>query len=325
MTLLTCLSYTVAATLLPLVFLEIGTNCSSVTACPKAGSRPLWLWCLCAAFAGGYVFMIRSFYRAINNFDFSPMSFVGACNNLAVGIVGALLLPFVVLNPLAAGIEGLQTATLIGAILLSFAIGYLPDSATRTLLWRSDLANFKRENLQVYKSSLTTPLEIIDGIDTETRDRLGDYHIRSTQNLATANPLMLFVETPFGVYQIMDWVAQAQLCCSVGPEALTKLWKLGIRTLFDLERVALDVDCYDKAPLRQIRALLIPATGADGAGGSSEGSGSGEPDYENTIVSNIVVRLDDPHVHRLRQIYIRIGDRLGPKNRRLPSSTRRRP
>lgn len=283
---------------------------------------PMWVWSLCASLSGGYVFMIRSFYRAINNFDFSPMSLVGACNNLLVGVIGAQILTCVVLNPLA-NATMLHESIISVVLLFSFAIGYLPDSATRTILWRSDLGNFKRENRDIYKSSLTTPVEIIDRIDTETRDRLADYHIRSTQNLATANPLMLFVETPFGVYQIMDWVAQAQLCCSVGPEALVKLWRIGIRTLFDLERAALDDNCRDDQLLLKIGAILLPTQTGSERNGSDNSDINYTAEIVNEIVASIVVRLDDPHVHRLRQIYIRIGNRIGSDSRRFPNTQRR--
>ena len=94
----------------------------------------------------------------------------------------------------------------------------MPDVVLRNILQRDKLKNFKREEHEVFRAFKITPVEIIDGIDSEIRVRLDDHHIHSTQNLAAANPLMLFVETPYGVYQIMDWVAQAQLCCSVGRE-----------------------------------------------------------------------------------------------------------
>lgn len=281
---------------------------------------PLWAWSLCAAFAGAYVFMIRAFYRAINNFDLSPASFVGAASNLIVGIVGAQVLSHVLFIPVAQTPLS-PTMIVVGTVILSFAIGYLPESATRTILWRSELFNFKRENLDVYKSSLSVPIEIIDGIDTEIRDRLGDFHIKTPQNLAAANPLMLFVETPYGVYQIMDWVAQAQLCCSVGPEAVTKFWKLGIRTLFDLERAAYDRDCYSKFYLLEIGSILETSSIRGGSGPTSAPRSGWD---EETIVSNIAIRLDDPHVHRLRQIYILIGDLLGKSNRRFQDRDTRR-
>ena len=260
--------------------------------------------------------MVRAFYRAVTNFDLSPLSLVGACNNLIAGIVAAqllshALLPFSYATPVHINFH---VGLIVTVLILSFAVGFIPESVTRTILRRSDIGHFKRENQEIYKSMFATPVEIIDGIDTEIRDRLADYHIKSTQNLAAANPLMLFVETSFGVYQIMDWVAQAQLCCSVGPDALVKLWRLGVRTLFDLERVATDEDCMNSVFLQEIGKVLLPELPTEVRCA---------PNFEKTIIANIVIRLDDPHVHRLRQIYIKIGDRLGDDNRRFANATRR--
>jgi hypothetical protein len=185
----------------------------------------------------------------------------------------------------------------------------------RNIIKSSRLKDYKSDDMAVFQAFKTTPLEVIDGIDTEIRDRLNDYNIKSVQNLAAANPLMLFVETPYGVYQIIDWVAQAQLCSSVGPKKMVRLWELGVRTIFDLERIALDPACKQPDLLKEVGEIVLGKTPKQD---DPNVPGRHQEFTIEAVVADIRTRLEAPHVHRLRQIVMRVGDRLGSDYRRLP-------
>lgn len=273
---------------------------------------PLFAWVLLSSYAGGLLFTLRAFKQAVNNFDMSPLSLVGAIVNLAFGSVMGLLVAFSLfkLPDVAASSEKAQLAVFPILIVTAFAAGYYPDVVMRQLIRLSRLRNYKRENVGFYDKFRAIPIDVIDGIDEEIRSRLGDYHIHSVQNLATANPLMLFVETPYGVYEIMDWVAQAQLCSSVGPAALLELWELGIRTIFDLERVMLDPCCTDDELIAEIGAILWRRSG-------SAPQQPARPALP-AIRADIRLRLENPHALRLRQIFNQVGRSLGDGARRLP-------
>ena len=307
-----------------LILLRAGFSLNISWAIPWPGDQaPTFVWVMLCAYSGGYLFMARAFFQAINNFDLSPLAFIGAFINLLAGIV--LSVVFMYGTTKLSGVFDLDHPAFFVVILTAFAIGYLPQVTSRNILLLSQIHNYKRENAETYKHFSVVPTEVIDGIDTIIRDRLSDYHIVSVQNLAAANPLMLFVETPYGIYQIMDWVAQAQLCCSVGPDSLVALWRLGIRTIFDLERAALDPACKHPQLLKAIGAALFAASP------SNDQQRDGEIDID-AVVADVLLRLQDPHVLRLRELYVRVENCLGPDARRLPavqttpaSGTHRRP
>ena len=270
-----------------------------------------WLIVLVIAYLASYLFIIRELLRAVSNFDLGPTTLLAGAIHVLFGAITAVIIA-------AAWNEILPNVTAATPVLIvaAFAVGFVPELGLRSLLRASRLRLFKREDEDIFNAFLTTPMEVIDGIDSEVRSRLAQSHIGSMQNLATANPIMLFVETPYGVYQIIDWVAQAQLCAVVGPKALTELWKLGIRTIFDLER-----SVFGKSSLalrHEIGKIIVSGRkpeeqarlGLAAADGPSQQT-------DQTVVALVEVLVDDLHIQRLRQIVNRISERLGLENMRL--------
>jgi hypothetical protein len=124
-------------------------------------------------------------------------------------------------------------------IAISFLIGFFPDLGLRYLSSRFPLF-MKRQRDDLLKASGGISTEIIEGIDFSKRIRLEENNINDVQNLATANPIMLYVETPFTFMECFDWIAQAQLCALVGGDRFIELRRRNIRTVFDLRNAVLD-------------------------------------------------------------------------------------
>jgi len=176
---------------------------------------------------------------------------------------------------------------------------------------------------------------VIDGIDFFTRFRLEEANIFEVQNLATSNPIMLFVETPFGIYQLIDWIAQAQLCSVVGPERFLLLRHHHIRTIFDLERAVLSLNTTLEMQ-RMVGSILFAATQRRAEFVTAfnvklmtleKPVSTGQElekfdeqlakwlstgEKEMKMLEHLVrVMVDDLHVHRLRQIWKVMALRLG--------------
>ena len=128
------------------------------------------------------------------------------------------------------------------------------------------------------------------------------------QNLATFNPIQLFVETPYSLYEVIDWVSQAQLIVAVGSPKALRLREMGVRTIFDLERCL-----YNRNLARQLSRILCVHEPEDPGARPARGVGeSGERTLDETDeLSAIVAYLrDDLHVRRLRQIWDVINEAL---------------
>jgi hypothetical protein len=255
---------------------------------------------------------VRDLLCSVENFDLGPARLLASALHVLFGTATAVLITVVWTSFL--GPKEIQL-TNIPIFVTAFAVGYVPELGIRALLRASKLRLFKHEDHQVYNTFRSVPLEIIDGIDSEIRSRLQEYNITTVQHLATANPVMLFVETPYGIYQIFDWVAQAQLCCAAGTQGFTALGKIGIRTIFDLERAVLDSKISTPAMRQEIWRRMM--TGLRAEGQPPINLIAKEMEDESNVIGMVEVLVDDLHIQRLRQIYNCITDRLGSENRRL--------
>ncbi|MBB3933107.1 hypothetical protein GGR25_004171 [Kaistia hirudinis] len=241
---------------------------------------------LSIAFLGAYASAMTILVRAVCLFDLSATTFMRATLQIVTSLAAAIVL----WNCLRGLTLDHVCGTSPGKVLYPFvfAIGFVPDAGLNYVLaWISNrewakasvatsvveaqkqeraagfaagLASFlKLTDNRFNDATRSVPLDAIDGIDFFTRFRLAAAGVYEVQNLAVANPILLHVETPYGIYQTIDWVAQAQLCTVVGLERFLILRQHNIRTIFDLERAVLSLKST-QAFRRAVGSILMATT-----------------------------------------------------------------
>ena len=284
------------------------------------------------AFLGGYLWTVQYLIRRVANFDLKPLSFVRSAIHILFG-------SFVTAAAWHA-VAPVGTDSSVMSATLAFLVGMYPTLLLDKLMARFSFLQLRRVSDATKALCEEVPLDAVLGIDPYIKFRLAEFEIEDIQNLAVTNPIQLFVETPYGLYEAIDWVAQAQLILAVGPAKTKLLREINIRTIFDLEKALFspflrrrlarillpDLTDEEERSVPQIPANTLPAGEADTlrmtpfTNGKSVApwwtshlqAGTSEVvlDCRDPLEALVALLRDDLHVMRLRQIWDVIRDRL---------------
>jgi len=178
-------------------------------------------------------------------------------------------------------------------VLVAFLLGFYPAAGMDYLVKRGQELTIKRPHPDAAPLRNALPLDMIDGLTDFVRFRLEELEYEDVQNLATANPVLLYVETPYNILEIIDWIAQAQLITAVGPKKVLELRRLNVRTIFDLARIG-DSNHFRRCALQ---ILIEPESFRDRLAGMPD------DEIQAMFVSMFTSIADDLHVIRLARVW----------------------
>ena len=250
-------------------------------------------------FFGAYVWSIDYLVRRISNYDLSPISFLRVTAHIILACVTSVTLHHGYMD-VAQATPASAVSDRMPELIVAFLIGFFPKLGLQTLLSRVPQLQIRRIDPRAQGFVREYPIDMIMGIDSAIKFRLAEFEIEDVQNLATANPILLFVETPYGIYETMDWVAQAQLILALDLDQIEALRTINIRTIFDIERF---MERPESRPLL-LAALNTPKT--DGKTIVQQDRGITLDNLES-VVGAIG---EDLHVQRLRQVWRNIELKL---------------
>jgi hypothetical protein len=274
-----------------------------VTADLTAADLTTYQWnsgaAITAGFLGAYLFTLQYLVGRVRNYELSPTSFLVASVNLIEGCFVVSIARHVAFAAAPSASFGV----------LAFLLGYFPTFGITWLVERMNVRNLKRAAPEVYDRRFVLPTDIIDGIDMLIKFRLMEASVHDVQNLATANPVLLYVETPFSLITILDWIAQAQLIIAFGETVAVDLRGIGVRTIFDIAAMG-NAPETRRMIVEKVWPNVVPAQGAEVS-----------PELFQVLLD---VVTGDVHVRRLRSFWS-VMNCLVEAEEELPSDGGRRP
>ena len=215
----------------------------------------LTLMAIVGAFLGSFVWAAGYIYRRLASYDLTPSTYYQVALRMISGTMVAVVVRHIMPIVFPAGGGTLESLVILAA----FVSGYEPTFGVR-LLWQWGRKRLEGRDEEVPPARVEKlPVRSIDGISTYIKARLEEFEIDDVQNLAMENPITLYARTPFGLPEIVDWIAQAQLYQLLNRDKIQALKRIGVRNVFHFRAQALANTEFIRAKLSEDEPIPVTA------------------------------------------------------------------
>ncbi len=180
-----------------------------------------------AAFLGAFLWSLQHLLRRAQARDIGPTTIYRICLYMLFGMV----LSIFVNHAMHSGMDSLGQLGLDQSLpVIGFFTGYFSIEMFETVTeWAL------RKKKSIANNTQPPSLTVIEGISYDTAVRLRELWVDDAYALAHVNPIEIYLKTPFGLEQCIDWVGQAQLLLVAKGDAFLFLRSHGVRTILQLE------------------------------------------------------------------------------------------
>lgn len=181
---------------------------------------------MCFAFLGWYVWTVSTIFSRLTTLELVPATYYNILTRLVAALFVAVMFRHLFAIFGTAGTQFVPEA-------VGFGVGLFPDSA---LQWLT--RQLRRYLLGDTGLTDEFSLDLVQGISPFRKIRLYEIGMDNCENLATANPITLYLTSNLSLLEVIDWIAQAQLLVLVGQDKFRVLQNNSYRTVIDLDRGA---------------------------------------------------------------------------------------
>lgn len=179
------------------------------------------------AFLGAFMWSLQYLLRRAQARDIGPTTIYRICLYILFGIILAIFVTHL----------SEQTESFLGTANFESSlpvVGFITGYFSIEIFER--MADTVMRRRAAMKTDERPPsLLVVEGISYDTAARLRELWLDDAYALAQSNPVEIFLKTPFGLEQCIDWTAQAMLLCRTKPALFTFLRAQGVRTILELD------------------------------------------------------------------------------------------